>query len=63
MANPDPLLVLGLIVLGAALGALLTTLRSKAATSRIVREEIERARPGFGSPTKKAAAKEKKEVA
>ncbi len=36
------LLVLGLIILGAALGALLTTICYKAAVSQIVREEIER---------------------
>ncbi len=39
---PDPLLLLGILMLGMALGALLTTIRYKTITSRIVKEEIEK---------------------
>lgn len=39
---PDPLLLLGTLMLGMALGALLTRIRYKSAVSRIVKAEIER---------------------
>ena len=39
----DPLLALGFIMIGMALGALLTTIRYKTVISRIVREEIAKA--------------------
>jgi len=55
---PDPLLLLGAIMLGMALGALLTTIRSKTVTSRIVKEEIEKAQKPARPEGKKATDSE-----
>ncbi len=59
----DPLLVVGLIALGAALGALLTSIRYKANMSRTVREQVEKAQKELESSAKKGTAKDENEAA
>ncbi len=63
VAMPDPLLLLGAIMLGMALGALLTTIRYKIITSRIVKEEIEKAQKQARPEGKKATDSDKTEAA
>ena len=56
---PDVLLLLGMLMLGMALGALLTHIRHKAQTARIVQEleaEFAKAESGKHDPTKPDAA-------
>ena len=43
----DPLLLVGMIMLGMALGALLTWIRVKSAVGQIVREQLDQERAGF----------------
>ena len=59
----DPLLIVGLIALGAALGALLTSIRYKATMSRTVREQVEKAQQELESSAKKGTAKDANEAA
>lgn len=59
----DPLLVVGLIALGAALGALLTSIRYKATMSRTVREQVEKAQKELEALAKKGTVKNENEAA
>ena len=43
----DPLLLVGLIMLGMALGALLTRMRLRSTVGQIVREQLDQERAGF----------------